>query len=133
MLIETRNLRVFLYQEIIDMRAGFERLLYFVREKMGGKIDHGHLYIFFGKNRRRMKALYFDGSGLVQLSKRIEKGRFACRAELVDISEISTTELKQIFHGGVIVRPKVERSVVTKEKNTFLPKGFGQDIAHASP
>jgi len=123
-----KGLRIFIYQEVIDMRAGFDRLLYFVRDRMKGKIDQGHLYLFLGKNRRRAKAIFFDGTGLVLISKRIERGRFMARVELNDITEITATELKQIFNGGLVVRPRVERSFVTSDDNTFLSSGIAQSL-----
>lgn len=119
MLFETKGLRVFIYQEQIDMRCGFERLSYFVRDKMKGLIDQGHLYLFFGKNRRRLKVIYYDGSGLVLVSKRIEHGRFMARVELGDMHEITLSDLKLIFHGSVIKKPKLDRSFVTEK--TILP------------
>ena len=136
MFIDTKGLRVFLYQEVIDMRAGFDRLLYFVRDCMTGKIDQGHLYLFLGKNRRRAKAIFFDGTGLVLISKRIERGRFMARVELGDITEITSVELKQIFNGGLVVRPRVDRSFVTVKETTSLPIGIvqksvdGRDATH---
>lgn len=124
MLFETKGLRIFLYKESVDMRAGFEKLLYFVRDIMKNNINQGHLYLFFGKNRKRMKALFYDGSGLVLISKRIERGRFMSRLELGDECEINLHELKQIFNGGVIVHPKVERSFFIEQKQkAFLPEG----------
>jgi transposase len=138
MFIETKNLRVYIYTEIIDMRCGFERLLYFVRIQMKNDINQGHLYLFFGKNRRRLKALFYDGTGLVQISKRIEHGRFMARVELGEILEITQTELKQIFNGGHIVRPKVDRSTFTKKDMTqvgpILQTGFYQShLSNAQP
>lgn len=123
MFIDTKNLRIFIYQEPIDMRCGFEKLCYFVRERMQNNINQGHLYLFLGKNRRRIKALFFDGTGLVMIAKRIERGRFMASLELQDITEINALELKQIFNGGVIVRPKLERSFVTHVGSDLLPKG----------
>ena len=130
MFIDAKGLRVFIYQEAIDMRSGFDRLLHFVRDRMKNNINQGHLYLFLGKNRRRAKALFFDGTGLVQVSKRIERGRFMARCELGDITEITTVELKQIFNGGLIVRPRVERSSVLEEKSTFLPRGNSESSIH---
>jgi transposase len=126
MFIESKGLRVFLYQETIDMRSGFEKLLFYVRDKMKGQINQGHLYIFLGKNRRRIKALFYDGTGLVLVAKRIERGRFMDRSELKDITEITTQELKQVFNGGLIVRPRVERSMITQVGPASLPRGFEQ-------
>ena len=115
------------------MRCGFEKLLHFVRDKMNNNINQGHLYLFLGKNRKRIKALFYDGTGLVLISKRIERGRFMARLELNEIAEITTLELKQIFSGGLIVRPKVDRSSVTQVGPTLLIKGFDQQSMHASP
>jgi transposase len=130
MFIELKGLRVFVYQEVIDMRCGFEKLTHFVRDKMKGMINQGHLYIFLGKNRRRVKAIFFDGTGLVLVAKRIERGRFMAHAELGEITEITTMELKQIFNGGLVVRSKVDRSLVTQVGLDLLPKGLVQRSAY---
>jgi transposase len=133
MFVDTKGLRVFIYQDSIDMRCGFEKLLYFVREKMRSEINQGHLYLFFGKNRRRLKALFYDGTGLVLIAKRIERGRFMAKCELQDIIEITHQELKQIFNGGLLIRPKVDRSFVTQSGQDLLHKGFAQNFFNASP
>jgi transposase len=119
MLFETRGLRVFIYQEAIDMRCGFERLTYFVREKMKGSINQGHVYLFFGKNRRRLKVIFYDGSGLVLVNKKMERGRFMAHVELEDIREITVSDFKLIMHGSVVRRPVLERSILTEK--TLLP------------
>ena len=49
------------------MRLGFERLSYFAREEMGKNLDVGDVFLFLGHNRRRLKGLTFDGSGLILL------------------------------------------------------------------
>ncbi len=130
MIFETRNLRLFLYQDLIDMRCGFEKLLYFTTQIMNQDINQGHMYIFFGKNRKRLKALYYDGTGLVQIIKRIERGRFMHRQELQDIVEISMNEFKQIFNGGSVVRPKLSRSLVTQVGQGLLPKGVASNFVN---
>jgi transposase len=112
MLFDVRGLRIFVYSEAVDMRCGFERLSYYVREKLKSRIDQGHVYLFFGHNRRRLKAIYFDGSGLVLVAKRIERGSFMSITELADTREISLADLKLIFHGSVIRRPVLERSTI---------------------
>lgn len=131
MLFETKGLRVFVYSSAIDMRAGFERLAYFVREHLRGQIDQGHVYLFFGKNRRRLKAIYFDGSGLVLVSKRIERGNFMSFAELDGRGEITVQDLRLIFHGSVIRRPVLERSMIRVEAS--LPRGSEVGSNHAQP
>lgn len=134
MILETKGLRIFIFQEAIDMRCGFDRLSFFVREKMKSAIDAGHLYLFLGKNRRRIKALYFDGSGLVVVHKRMEKNSFMHVQDLADVKEISLSELKLIFHGSVLRKVVIDRVIqVKKAEIPRLPVGAVMQSVHASP
>jgi transposase len=95
------EMRVFIFSDQIDMRCGFERLSYYVREKMGSDINEGNIFLFLGKNHRRLKALFFDGSGLVLITKRMEKESFT-KLEDLKSSEITMNDLKHIFHGSIL-------------------------------
>ena len=71
------NLRVFLAVESIDGRKGFEGLHALIVERLLEDVRSGALFVFTNKRRTRLKALYFDGTGLWLLTKRLEKGTFA--------------------------------------------------------
>lgn len=95
---------------------------------MSAEMNQGHLYVFFGRNRRRMKCLFFDGTGLVLIAKRMERGSFMSHAELLGRAEITQEELKLILHGSVIRRPQVDRSLAppmpsTHRESIALPVG----------
>lgn len=128
MFFERRGLRIFVYREEIDMRYGFERLLSLCIHQMSAIMDQGHAYIFFGKNRRRMKVLIYDGSGLVMIAKRIERGTFMSHAELLGRAEITFEEFKLIVHGSVIKRPIVDRSM--KPMTRREPLASGLSVGH---
>jgi len=130
MFFEKSGLRVFVYKSEIDMRCGFERLHSYCVHQMGAVIDQGHVYLFFGKNRRRVKVLFYDGTGLVLITKRIEGGRFMSLSGLLGRTEIKLTELKQIMHGSVIRTPVVDRSLEasTRRESFDLPQGMHQSI-----
>lgn len=137
MLFDRKGLRVFVYSEKIDMRYGFERLHNFCVHQLKAHMDQGHLYLFFGKNRRRMKILWYDGSGLMLATKRMEKGSFMALEELLGRSEINHEELKLILHGSVIRGPVVERpgvgigkSAMTQREPVALPAGLSQKPFH---
>ncbi len=109
------------------------KLSFFIREKMRSSIDSGNLFLFLGKNRRRIKALYFDGSGLVIVHKRMEKNNFMSADDLGNIGEISLAELKLIFHGSVLRKFVTERMLQNrKAENTILPRGSVVESFHAS-
>lgn len=134
MLLDRRGLRVFVYRDVIDMRCGFERLHSFCIHQMNAQMDQGHVYLFFGKNRRRIKVLVYDGSGLVLIAKRMERGSFMSHADLLGRNEINLSELELILHGSVIRKPIVDRSLsastppptVTQRESFALPLGMNQ-------
>lgn len=109
MIINHRGIRVFVYGEEVDMRCGFERLSYYIRERMRGDLLAGHVYLFLGRNRRRVKAIVFDGTGLVLVHKRLEIGRFMSVSDLGEAREITAGELALILDGANIKLPVVGR------------------------
>jgi transposase len=71
------SVRVFLAVEPCDMRKGFEGLLGMVGQKLGEEIKSGALFVFTNKRHTRLKVLYFDGTGLWLMTKRLEEGTFS--------------------------------------------------------
>jgi len=72
-----RGVRVFVYREPVDMRKAYDSLSALVTERLRKVLTSGDVYVFIGKTRKRAKALYFDGTGLCLLCKRLEIGHFA--------------------------------------------------------
>ena len=68
--------RIYLALGATDMRKGFDGLFALVRGRLELDPLSGHLFLFCNRPRTRLKALYFDGSGLWVCAKRLEKGRF---------------------------------------------------------
>jgi len=99
------GLRVFIYSAPIDMRAGFDKLSMLVREKMRASLADGDLFLFLGKNRKKLKALCYDGTGLLLISKRMERGQFMSVLDLEE-KEITCDELDWLLRGSVIRRAK---------------------------
>jgi len=67
---------VFVALDPIDMRKGFEGLHAAVGEKLKADVRDGAIFAFTNKKRTRLKVLYFDGTGLWLMTKRLEKGTF---------------------------------------------------------
>ena len=68
--------RIYLALEPTDMRKGFDGLAAQVSHVLRRDPFSGHLFLFRGKRGDRLKALYWDGSGLCLFAKRLERGRF---------------------------------------------------------
>jgi transposase len=71
------SLKVFLALEPCDMRAGANTLAALVSERLKEETRSGALFVFSNKRRRLLKMLYWDGTGLWLLSKRLEEGSFS--------------------------------------------------------
>jgi transposase len=77
MLSFSGSLKIFLAVEPCDLRKSFNGLYGLVRERLGEDPREGALFVFSNRRRTRLKILYWDGSGLWVLIKRLEKGTFA--------------------------------------------------------
>jgi transposase len=68
--------KVFLACRPIDLRNGFDGLAAKAKAMIGADPFSGHLFIFRGKRGDYFKGLYWDGTGLCLLAKRLEQGEF---------------------------------------------------------
>jgi transposase len=71
------SLKIWVALEPCDMRKGFEGLSELAKGKLQGTIKSGVLFVFGNKRRNRLKILYWDGSGLWIMTKRLEEGTFS--------------------------------------------------------
>ena len=69
--------RVFLAVAPIDGRKGFNGLTALVKESLAQEPTSGFLFVFHNRARNRLKVLFWDGSGLILCTKRLERGTFA--------------------------------------------------------
>lgn len=102
----TRAIRVFAYASAVDMRKGFNGLAALVEHDLKHDVLCGDAYLFVGRSCRRAKVLYFDGTGLCLLAKRLETGRFPRPWERAAAGrEISMTlsELTMFLEGARII------------------------------
>ena len=70
-------LKVYLAIEPVDMRKQFNGLWTLAEDRMKEDPRQGALFVFTNKPRDRLKMLYWDGSGVWVLAKRLEQGRFS--------------------------------------------------------
>lgn len=70
-------LKVFVALEPVDLRKSFGGLEGLVGERLGEDLRAGALFVFTNRRHSRLKILYWDGSGLWLLIKRLEKGTFS--------------------------------------------------------
>jgi transposase len=101
----TRALGVFAYTEPCDMRKSFNTLSAIVEEQMQHSVLAGDVFLFVSSDRKRAKVLYFDGTGLCVLAKRLEKGHFApiWKRKHARGAEMTMSELSLFIEGSETV------------------------------
>ena len=77
MLSFTGGLKVFVALEPVDLRKSFSGLEGLVSARLGEDLREGALFVFTNRRHSRLKILYWDGTGLWLLIKRLEKGTFS--------------------------------------------------------
>lgn len=95
------RVRVYLCTSTTDMRKGFDTLAVLVRDGLGYDPLSGHLFLFVGRRRDRLKILYWDRDGYALWYKRLEKGTFRMPAAKPDATsvELKASELAMLLEG----------------------------------
>jgi len=77
MLISTRSLRVCLAVDPVDLRKSFDGLAAQVHHALEEDERSSQVFVFTNKRRDRVRTLYWDGTGLWLLTKKLGRGRYA--------------------------------------------------------
>ena len=95
------SVKIFMARHSVDMRKGFDGLCTIVRSQWDKNVFTGHLFVFMGSQRDRIKILYWDNGGFVLYYKRLERGRFKTpRLSLNGLAiELDSTELAMLLDG----------------------------------
>ena len=83
------------------MRKQFNGLWAAAREQLHENPKDGAVFVFINKERTRLKILYWDGTGVWVLAKRLEQGRFLWPAGTDRVKLALAPEALALLVGGV--------------------------------
>ena len=111
-----RRTKIFVSKDPTDMRASYDTLFAKAKSVLNQDPFSGHLFLFINSRRTSIKCLYYDGTGLVIISKRMERGLF-CRINPFYRGEIILTqaEFALFFEGADLEKRFVESPVEIKK------------------
>ena len=70
------SVRIHFATVLVDMRKGIDGLRAVVEGALKKDPLDGHLFVFVGKSKDKVKILFWDRNGFVLYMKRLERGRF---------------------------------------------------------
>ena len=111
-----RRTKVFVSKEPTDMRASYDTLFSKAKGVLVQDPFSGHLFVFINSRRNSIKCLYYDGTGLVLLCKRLSRGVFSrinpmFRGEII----LTQAEFALFFEGADLEKRFVESPVEIKK------------------
>ena len=99
MIVAEPRMRVVVATRPVDFRKGHDGLAAVVAHELGLDPYSGVAVVFRPKRLDRVKVLWWDGTGLVLASKRLEQGRFAWPTVRDGVMRLSRAQFEALFEG----------------------------------
>ncbi len=102
------SVQIFVAAEHADMRKQANGLSALVSAAFGQTPASGHLFVFFNRDRDKIRILFYDRNGYCLVSKSLERGRFRKLEVHGDATSlrITSTELSALLSGTEVVPPR---------------------------
>ena len=94
-----------------DLRCGIDGLAGIVQQQFQLDPFTNTLFLFCGRRRDRIKALYWEGNGFVLLYKRLESGTFQWPRSEAEARELTPQQYRWLMEGLQIDQPKAHKAV----------------------
>lgn len=120
MIALNRRTKIFVCKQATDMRASYDSLFSKVKTVLQKDPFSGHLFLFVNGKRTTCKCLYWDGTGLVILSKRLEKGTFSKINSLFPGEVVLTEAEFGLFFEGANLEKRFIDSPSEVRKSSYL-------------
>jgi transposase len=99
MIIAFNDVRIFIRPGRTDLRKALNGLSVIVEQQMTGEPFSGNIYLFCNRNRKLLKALWWDRNGFWLSQKRLEQERFPWPQTSEEVQELSREQLLMLLQG----------------------------------
>lgn len=106
---------MFLATGFTDLHRGIDGLASIVQQQFELDPFTNTLFLFCGRRRDRIKALYWEGDGFVLLYKRLESGSFQWPRSEAKAKALTPLQYRWLMEWLSIDQPKAHKAVNTLE------------------
>ena len=99
MIFPSNRVRIVVATKPVDFRKGHDGLVAYVKSALGRDPFTGTVFVFRAKRPDRLKLVYWDGTGLVMVYKRLEEQGFAWPAIRDGVMTLSHAQFEALFSG----------------------------------
>lgn len=99
MIVPPTGVRVLVATKPVDFRKGMDGLAAYVEQQLKADPFSGVVYVFRAKRADKVKLLFWDQTGLVLVTKRLEDGRFRWPAIQDGVMRLSPAQLAALMEG----------------------------------
>ena len=99
MIVPAQAVKIVIATQPVDFRKGHDGLAAVAERELGLDPHSGVIVVFRAKRGDRIKALLWDGSGMVMAYKRLEQGTFAWPKIRDGVMRLSRAQFEALFEG----------------------------------
>jgi len=103
--------KVYIACGVTDLRRGIDGLAGIVKQQFNLDPFSNTLFLFCGRKRDRLKALYWEGNGFLLLYKRLEQGVYQWPRNEQEARELTPQQYRWLMEGLKVDQPKAHRDV----------------------
>lgn len=132
MIAINRRTKIFVCKEPTDMRASYDTLFSRVKSVLEKDPFSGHLFVFVNRSRTSCKCLFYDGTGLVLICKRMEKGLFSRLNPFYGKEVVLTqAEFSLFFEGADLEKRFLDSPAEVRRSSKKAPCRSGSELQPA--
>ena len=96
--------RIFIICGYTDLRKGAAKLVNIVRAEYGIEVyDKGSIFLFCGRRANTIKAISWDGDGMVLMSKTVVNGKYIWPRNTDEAMQLTPEQFRLLMNGFAVV------------------------------
>jgi transposase len=99
MILDLTAVRIYVRPGYTDLRKAANGLTVMIQEQMGKDPFNGSVYLFCNRERKLLKAVWWDRTGFWLSQKRLEQDKFPWPVDEAAAEELTAEELSMLLSG----------------------------------